>query len=88
MELQKMPEAKPLSAQYVRDEDWLDAHLSELVEQYPDKWVAVVNERVAAIGEDMGEGRRKAKEQFPDAEPVVWLLEGTIRVYSACFPLS
>lgn len=82
MDLQALPKAKPLSAQYVRDEDWLDAHLAELVNQHPDKWIAVVNENVVAIGNDMGEVGRRAKELHPDAEPVLWLLEGTVRVYT------
>lgn len=31
---------------------WLDAHITELQAQYPNRWILVLNRRVAADGDD------------------------------------
>lgn len=81
MDLENTPAAHPLSATYVRDRVWLQAHLDALAAEHPDHWVAVVNGRVVAIAPDAAEARRRAEAEHPAAEPVVWLLEGGIHVY-------
>ena len=82
MDLQAQAGPKPFSAEYARDRRWLDAHLDELVAKYPDKWIAVLNEQVVAVGNDMGEVDREVEEKHPNSEPVIWLAEETIHVYT------
>lgn len=60
MDTNVTPLLQPFSAQYVRDRRWLDAHMDELVTEHPDKWVAIVNEQVAAVGDDMGKAFKQA----------------------------
>jgi hypothetical protein len=77
-----------LPPEYVRDQNWLDAHLSDLVDQHPDKWVAVLDEQVIEVGDDLDQVMTKAEARFPDSMPVYWLVEGTPRVYASGASLS
>lgn len=82
MSLKTSPTPEPLSPQYVRDRQWLDNHIRELTDKHPDQWIAVLNEEVVAIGKDRNEVQRVMEQRYPNSEPVVWLLEATVRVYS------
>jgi hypothetical protein len=88
MDLQTQGGPKPLYREYARDRRWLDAHLDELVAKYPDKWVAILNEQVVAVGNDMGEVGREVDAKYPRSEPVIWLAEETINVYAHLALLS
>ena len=71
----------PLSADYIRNEEWLCAHMTELTQKYPDQWVAVWEERVVAADADLGKVRIFVDATYPDATPTYWLVEGTTRIY-------
>jgi hypothetical protein len=52
-------------------DDWYTAHFEELVENYPGKAVAVVNEKIVGIGDNERELDRRAREQYPGETPFV-----------------
>lgn len=54
-----------------RDDLWLVEHFSELVSKYAGKYIAVVNERVVAVGESGTEVEAKAREMEPHKIPSV-----------------
>lgn len=72
-----------LAPEYVRDERWLFANLADLVEKYPDEWVAVLGEKVVAHGDSLSDVTKEVEAAFPNAKPVYWLVEGTPRVYTS-----
>lgn len=57
-----------------KDDRWLIQHFSELVEQYAGKYVAVVNEKVAAFGESAFAVEAEAKRIAPEKTPSVMLI--------------
>lgn len=64
MSVLKIPEL------FWEDSRWIEQHYSELVEKYPDQWIAVVNKRVIAHGKDRAKVKkttmaRKKRGDFP-----------------------
>lgn len=57
-----------------KDDLWIVQHFSELVEKYSGKYVAVIDERVAASGESAAEVEAAAKRTSPDKTPSVLLI--------------
>ena len=54
-----------------KDDLWIVEHFSELVTEYAGKYVAVVNERLVAVGETRMEVEKKAREIEPKKIPSV-----------------
>ena len=54
-----------------KDDLWIVEHFSELVTKYAGKYVAVVNETLAAVGESRREVETKAREIEPKKIPSV-----------------
>ncbi len=50
---------------------WLGKNTPKLQETIQEKWVAIVNKKVAGIGEDAKEAYNKAKAIYPDKEPLL-----------------
>ena len=72
------PEWTP-SEQFARDEEWIDEHMAEFVQKYPDHWMAVHNQKVVAGSPDLGvvqQAARKIKGQV-----LIFFVEGRIYVY-------
>ncbi len=42
--------------------------MNELMEKYPGKYLALVNDEIASSGDSEFEAYRKAKEKYPDKE--------------------
>ena len=59
-----------------KDDLWIVEHFSELVNKYPGKAIAVVNEQLMAIGDSEVEGELVAKEKYPDKIPSVLTVPG------------
>ena len=49
--------------EFWEDMCWGREHYSDFVEKYPDKWIAIVNKSVVAVGEGIKEIRRIAKKK-------------------------
>lgn len=54
-----------------KDDLWIVEHFSELVTQYAGKYVAVVNEKLVAVGKSGIEVEAKAREVEPNKMPSV-----------------
>ena len=77
----------PPPKEYWDDREWAYDHLSELSQQYPDLWVAVVDKKVTAAGKVIAEVRATARQKTGRQSFPVVLAERGIYVYpstSAC----
>jgi hypothetical protein len=54
-----------------KDDLWIVEHFSELVDNYPGKAIAVVNEQLVAVAENEFDAELMAKEKYPDKTPSV-----------------
>lgn len=48
---------------FLEDLEWKRKHHSELLEKYPDMWVAIVDKKIVSAGKDLGEVEREAEEK-------------------------
>jgi hypothetical protein len=62
-------------ARFKRDTDYFEAHFPELLDKYPNKWVAVHGAKVVGTGKDLSRllGRLK-KKGIPTNETVIHFL--------------
>lgn len=67
--------------EYWDDSRWAHDHISDLAQEYPNLWVAVVDKRVVAAGKVIEEVERVAQEKTGRTEFPVILAEKGIRVY-------
>jgi hypothetical protein len=56
------------------DDDWITDHFEELVDKYEGRWVAVVDEEVAAVGDSAVEVEEIALKKNPNKLPSVILI--------------
>ena len=54
-----------------KDDLWIIEHFSELVNKYAGKYIAVVNQKLVAVGESGIEVEAKARDIQPDKIPSV-----------------
>lgn len=59
---------------FTRDDYWIQRHFSELVEKYPRRYVAVVDEQIAAISDVGWQADEDARRKFPGKTPSVILI--------------
>jgi hypothetical protein len=69
--------------EYWEDSRWANNHFSEIVEQHPNLWVAIVGQRIVAAGNVISKVRQQAqaktnREHFP-----VVFAEKKIHVYQS-----
>lgn len=69
-----------LTRQHIRDREWVSEHIQELVEKYPNQWIAVYKGEVCAHGETLGPVYDKAKELSLE-QPYINFIERDIYVY-------
>jgi hypothetical protein len=50
---------------------WLGRNMSSLQKDFEERWIAVVDKRVVGFGEDAKEAYGKAKQKFPNKEPLL-----------------
>lgn len=73
------PKHQPLPKGYREDEKWADEHLGELMEKYPNQWVAVVNKEVACVGKNLAEVKKVARQKAGDRTPFCFFTWQTFR---------
>lgn len=67
-----MQEAQAELARFKKDTAYLDAHYEELLEQYPEQWVAIYNQQVVGTGPDFEQLLKNLKAQgFPVGQLLV-----------------
>jgi hypothetical protein len=69
-----------LSRQFLRDMQWVADHMNELVEKYPNQWIAVHKGEVIAQGEEAFDVWQNAGK-LGLGQPYLWLVEKGIHVY-------
>lgn len=67
--------------EYWEDSRWVSEHFSEIAQQYPNQWVAVVDKKVIATGKDGAEVEKITFEKTGRQEFVIILAEKGIHVY-------
>jgi len=50
---------------------WLGRNMPRLQKDYEEKWIAIVDKSIVGYGEDAKEAYSKAKQEFPDKEPLL-----------------
>ncbi len=57
------PEPEKLPKRYFEDSRWGREHIDELVQRYPDKWVAILEKEVVIASKDLGEVEEVARKR-------------------------
>jgi nitrogenase molybdenum-iron protein alpha/beta subunit len=63
------------------DMKWAREHYAELVRKYPEKWVAIVNKVVVAVGDSIKSVKREAQERTSKKHIPVIFVESGSHVY-------
>jgi len=63
---------KQLAEELDKDDEWLKRHLEELVKEHPRKVIAVLDQRIVAMGDSILEVWRIAEERYPDRAPLIF----------------
>jgi len=50
---------------------WLGKNAPAMQKDYEEKWIAIVNKKVAGYGETATDAYKGAKQKFPDKEPLL-----------------
>jgi lactam utilization protein B len=66
---------------YWRDQDWGLEHYGELVVEFAEMWVAIVEESVVAHGDSPNAVRKLAREKTGKEHVPVLFVEGGVHVY-------
>lgn len=62
--------------EFWRDSNWALKNYTQFIRHYPDKWVAVVNKKVVASGDDPRTVREEAKKKTKRISVPVIFVEG------------
>lgn len=74
-------EIKP-SATYMAGAAWLDAHIDEVVAQYPNQWVGVYKDRVVAADAELGKAKDTIPETIPRADVMFQFVDDGTLIFS------
>ena len=72
----------PGPADYWEDSKWASENFTEIVKEYPDQWVAIVDKRVVAAGKTIAEVEEVCRIKTGRKDVPIYLAEKGIRVYS------
>ncbi len=75
----KRPSSGPKT--YWEDSQWANEHFGDIVRDYPDQWVAIVDQKVAASGKTVAEVERIVTEMTGRDEFPIYFAEKGIRIY-------
>ncbi|MEW6203679.1 MAG: DUF5678 domain-containing protein [bacterium] len=67
--------------EFWEDDKWIDENITELSRQYPNMWIAVVDKRVVASGENLREVIDKARELTGREHIPTHFVEKGVHVY-------
>jgi hypothetical protein len=67
--------------EYWEDSKWARDNFSEIVKQYPDQWVAIVDKKAVAAGRTIEEVEKAGKEKTGRDEFPIYLAQKGLRVY-------
>lgn len=81
IEIENFPKIEIPPKEYWEDEKWINENGTELTKHYPNMWIAVVNKRVVAYGENLREVINRAKEIAGHEHFPVHFVEKGVHVY-------
>ncbi len=81
MNTNNYPPVPPTPKEYWEDSDWANEHFSEIVKEYPNLWVVVVNKKVVAAGKVISEIERIAEEKTGRKSFPIIFAEKGVHVY-------
>ena len=72
---------KPPPKEYWVDVKWAEEHSAELTRQYPNQWVAIIDQRVVSAGRNLRQVLNEAKAHTDRLEFPHLFIERGIHVY-------
>lgn len=72
----------PGSSDYWEDSRWANENFSEIVKEYPNQWVAVVDKKVVASGRTIAAVEEACRIKTGRKDVPIYLAEKGIRVYN------
>lgn len=75
----KLPSPGP--KEYWEDSKWANEHFTEILREYPDQWVAIVNKKVVAAGRTIADVEKITTEKTGRDDFPIYFAERGIRVY-------
>ncbi|ODS41559.1 MAG: hypothetical protein A7315_01435 [Candidatus Altiarchaeales archaeon WOR_SM1_79] len=76
-----MNKVEPEPKEFWDDMKWGRTHYSELIKKYPDKWVAIINKKVVAVGESINDIKEEAKNKTGKMHIPVMFIECGDHIY-------
>jgi len=81
-ETERMKLPSPGPEDYWEDSKWASEHFAEIVREYPDQWVAIVDKKVISARRTIAEVEKIATEKTGRDEFPIYFAERGIRVYN------
>lgn len=81
MEQEIYPPIPATPKSYWEDSKWANENFTDIVKQYPNLWVAIVNKKVVAAGKIISEVRKIAQQKTNQKSFPVIFAEKRIHVY-------
>lgn len=75
-----MEKIKIESKEFWDDKEWAFSHYSELMEKYPNQWVAIASKEVISAGSDLKKVREEARRRTSREEIPLIFIEGEFSV--------
>jgi len=72
--------SEQIPSEFWEDKKWALEHYAELRRKYADMWVAIVNKKVVAFGEDLTEEKEKSIRKEIGRPFVTFFVEGVARI--------
>jgi hypothetical protein len=66
-----------LPKRFWEDKEWAFAHYSELVREYPNMWIAVLNKKIIGASTDLGRVEKAKADTGKEHIPVIFLEDGS-----------
>ncbi len=74
---------KEMTKEFWDDFEWAESHHTELAKKYPDLWVAVVDKKVVAYGNNLSEVKKEALKKTWKTEIAVFFVDTGEHIYGA-----
>lgn len=72
---------RKMSSEYLQDLKWAREHHTELLKQYKDQWVAIVDKKIVASGTDLNAVEEDAKKKTKNSDIPVYFVECGDHIY-------
>lgn len=73
---------KPLPKRFWDDRQWANRHYNELIKKHPNEWIAIVNSKVVASGDNLSQVEKIARNKTRRKYIPVMFIEKGIHIYA------